>query len=50
MKTWKTLLPLAALAVAAVTTPSFAQGTIRIGELNSYKAAPAFLDPSEMGG
>src|ERR1700741_5151714 len=30
-------------------TPSFAQGTIKIGELNSYKAQPAFLEPYKRG-
>jgi branched-chain amino acid transport system substrate-binding protein len=46
MKTWKTLI---ALAAAAAVTPSFAQTTIKIGELNSYKAAPAFLEPYKRG-
>src|SRR5713101_4579806 len=49
MKTWKSLIPLAAAATAAVATPSFAQNTIKIGELNSYKAAPAFLEPYKKG-
>jgi len=49
MKTWKSLIPLAAAATAAVATPSLAQNTIKIGELNSYKAAPAFLDPYKRG-
>ncbi len=49
MKTWKTLITLAAMTAAAVATPSFAQNTIKIGELNSYKAAPAFLDPYKRG-
>src|ERR1700741_178860 len=30
-------------------TPSLAQGTIKIGELNSYKAQPAFLEPYKRG-
>jgi branched-chain amino acid transport system substrate-binding protein len=46
MKTWKTLI---ALTAAAAVTPSFAQTTIKIGELNSYKAAPAFLEPYKRG-
>jgi branched-chain amino acid transport system substrate-binding protein len=29
----------------AVAMPASAQQTIRIGELNSYKAQPAFLEP-----
>ena len=49
MKTWKSLIPLAVAAAAAVATPSLAQNTIKIGELNSYKAAPAFLDPYKRG-
>src|SRR5262249_52329426 len=49
MKAWKTLASLAAVAAAAVVTPSFAQNNIKIGELNSYKAAPAFLDPYKRG-
>ncbi len=49
MKTWKSLIPLAAATTAAVVTPSLAQNTIKIGELNSYKAAPAFLDPYKRG-
>ena len=29
--------------------PALAQNTIKIGELNSYKAQPAFLDPYKKG-
>jgi branched-chain amino acid transport system substrate-binding protein len=37
-------------ALAAVcSTPGAAQQTIRIGELNSYKAQPAFLEPYRKG-
>ncbi len=45
------LLRLAAAGAAAafVVTPAAAQGTIKIGELNSYKAQPAFLDPYKKG-
>jgi len=45
------LLRLAAAGAAAafVATPAAAQGTIKIGELNSYKAQPAFLDPYKKG-
>jgi branched-chain amino acid transport system substrate-binding protein len=41
------------IAVSAVSlwtaVPAFAQGTIRIGELNSYKSQPAFLEPYRKG-
>src|ERR1700690_4583234 len=37
-----------ALAVG-LATPAAAQQTIKIGELNSYKAVPAFLDPYKKG-
>jgi branched-chain amino acid transport system substrate-binding protein len=45
------LLRLAAASAAAVclAAPAFAQNTIKIGELNSYKAQPAFLDPYKKG-
>ncbi len=45
------LLRLAAAGAAAafVVAPAAAQGTIKIGELNSYKAQPAFLDPYKKG-
>jgi branched-chain amino acid transport system substrate-binding protein len=36
-----------ALAVAPILSP--AQGTVKIGELNSYKVFPAFLDPYRKG-
>src|SRR3984893_19423927 len=49
MNTWKSLIPLVAVATAAVAAPALAQGTIKIGELNSYKSAPAFLDPYKRG-
>ena len=44
-------LRLAAMAAAAscLGEPAWAQGTIKIGELNSYKAQPAFLDPYKKG-
>ena len=34
---------------ACLGGPAFAQGTIKIGELNSYKSQPAFLDPYKKG-
>ncbi len=40
---------LTALALAAAPVLSFAQGTLKIGELNSYKVFPAFLDPYRKG-
>jgi branched-chain amino acid transport system substrate-binding protein len=36
-------------AIAGFATAASAQQTIRIGELNSYKAQPAFLDPYKKG-
>jgi len=38
---------IASLAIALV--PAHAQGVIKIGEINSYKAQPAFLDPYKKG-
>jgi branched-chain amino acid transport system substrate-binding protein len=49
MSTWKNLIPLACAAMAAVVAPADAQNVIRIGELNSYKVAPAFLEPYKKG-
>src|SRR4029078_2412433 len=45
------LLGVAAASAAAVClgVPAMAQGTIKIGELNSYKSQPAFLDPYKKG-
>ena len=39
----------AAAAFVAIATPAAAQGTIKIGEINSYKAQPAFLEPYKKG-
>ena len=36
-------------ATACLSAHAHAQGTIKIGELNSYKAQPAFLDPYKKG-
>lgn len=36
-------------ALAAWFVPAHAQGTIKIGEVNSYKAQPAFLEPYKKG-
>src|SRR5215470_9665318 len=35
--------------VVGAASPVFAQQTVRIGELNSYKAQPAFLEPYKKG-
>ena len=44
------LLGTATLAMAAMFSgPASAQGTIKIGELNSYKVFPAFLEPYKKG-
>ena len=49
----KMLRPLMFTAVLAATlammAPAHAQGVIKIGELNSYKAQPAFLEPYKKG-
>ena len=37
-----------ALSLAALS-PAAAQDAIRIGELNSYKSQPAFLEPYKKG-
>ena len=42
-------LALAASVAAAFAGPAMAQQTIRIGELNSYKSQPAFLEPYKRG-
>ena len=39
----------AALAVSVAALPAFAQNVIKIGEINSYKAQPAFLEPYKKG-
>jgi branched-chain amino acid transport system substrate-binding protein len=43
------LLAAASAAVAGLGTSAVAQDAIKIGELNSYKAQPAFLDPYKKG-
>src|SRR6266852_3306991 len=42
-------LALAGTLAAGFAVPASAQQTIKIGELNSYKAQPAFLDPYKKG-
>ena len=43
------LLAATAAAVALSFTAARAEGTIKIGEINSYKAQPAFLEPYKKG-
>ena len=44
------LIAYLAFAVSlAITAPAVAQQTIKIGELNSYKVFPAFLEPYKKG-
>ena len=38
-------LPAIAALGIAFSAPAAAQDAIRVGEINSYKAQPAFLDP-----
>ncbi len=46
----KAFLAAAACALAAsFAMPAAAQGTIKVGEINSYKRFPAFLDPYKKG-
>ena len=45
----KPFLLAASIVALAVTMPVRAQNTIKIGEINSYKAQPAFLDPYKKG-
>ncbi len=51
MRARRTFLQFAAAATlaAALSAPAAAQGTIKIGELNSYKSQPAFLEPYHKG-
>jgi len=42
-------LTVAAAAAFAFGVPAYAQNTIKIGELNSYKSQPAFLEPYKKG-
>ncbi len=46
----RVLLAAALLSLAAVSSaPALAQGVIKIGEVNSYKVQPAFLEPYKKG-
>ncbi len=50
MKMLRPLIVTAGLAATlALMAPAHAQGVIKIGELNSYKAQPAFLEPYKKG-
>ena len=50
MRGLKAILPAAALAFAAAAVgPALAADPIKIGEMNSYKIFPAFLDPYKKG-
>src|SRR6266853_3704392 len=42
-------LATASAAIACLGLPAHAQDTIKIGELNSYKSQPTFLDPYKKG-
>ena len=42
-------LSLTAAALLTVSSSLMAQGVIKIGEINSYKAQPAFLEPYKKG-
>ena len=42
-------IALVAVAATALSTRAHAQDTIKIGELNSYKSQPAFLEPYKRG-
>ncbi|MFA4913387.1 MAG: ABC transporter substrate-binding protein [Burkholderiaceae bacterium] len=48
MRDWKRLAAAATLC-ALVAAPAYAQSVIKIGEINSYKAQPAFLGPYRNG-
>ena len=50
MRTFSQLLTAITIAaLGAALVPVYAQGTIKIGEVNSYKAQPAFLEPYKKG-
>ena len=49
MKRQMFLLAVAGTVAGLLATPAMAQQTIKIGELNSYKSQPAFLDPYKKG-
>jgi branched-chain amino acid transport system substrate-binding protein len=50
MKAWQMLLKTAVAAMAAGTAFGvYAQSTIKIGEINSYKGQPGFVEPHKKG-
>ena len=50
MKTFRNIVFATGLVLAAANpVPALAQGTIKLGELNSYKVFPAFLEPYKKG-
>jgi branched-chain amino acid transport system substrate-binding protein len=49
MSSKRTLFAFALALAAGMSAPALAQQTIKIGELNSYKAFPAFLAPYKNG-
>ncbi len=49
MQLKKALGAMTLLSLVAVLTPTQAQDVIKIGEINSYKAQPAFLEPYKKG-
>ena len=49
MKPLRHLFSAASVLALAALVPAHAQGVIKIGEINSYKAQPAFLEPYKKG-
>jgi branched-chain amino acid transport system substrate-binding protein len=49
MKPLRHLFSAASVLALACLVPAHAQGVIKIGEINSYKAQPAFLEPYRKG-
>src|SRR5437870_7192632 len=49
MKTTMRAALAATLTTFAMSAPALAQGVIKIGEINSYKVQPAFLEPYKKG-
>jgi branched-chain amino acid transport system substrate-binding protein len=49
MKPLRHLFSAASVLALACLVPAHAQGVIKIGEINSYKAQPAFLEPYKKG-
>ncbi|KQP39798.1 ABC transporter substrate-binding protein [Pseudorhodoferax sp. Leaf274] len=49
MKSMRHLFSAASVLALATLVPAHAQGVIKIGEINSYKAQPAFLEPYKKG-